>query len=167
MFSDEFDHDFEQATEVFLPPGFDPLLLKAQCYQESRLEPLAVSPVGAAGLCQFMPGTWREVENALGVTPSDIWIPEESIRAAAWYMGKLHRTWSAKRPAMDRYMLAAASYNAGAGNIIKAQRVCGGPVRYADIIPCLPQVTGDHATETAGYVHLIVARWYPRMLFND
>lgn len=165
-FIDQWDDDFQDATEIFLPPGTDWLLLKAQCYQESRLDPFAVSPVGASGLCQFMPGTWREAESAIGVTPDDVWIPEASIRAAAWYMGRLHRTWSAPRPDMDRWMLAAASYNAGAGHLIKAQRACGGPNRYREIVACLPQITGHHSKETKGYVRLIVTRWYPALLFG-
>jgi len=163
---DDFDQHFEDATDVFLPPGTDPLLLKAQCYTESRLDPLAVSPVGAKGLCQFLDGTWGDATAALDVTAEDVWLPEASIRAAAWYMGKLHRTWSAPRPAMDRYMLAAASYNAGAGNIIEAQRLCDGQTRYRDVIPCLHCVTGHHSKETIGYVRAIVTRWYPALIFG-
>lgn len=165
-FSADWDDEFQDATDVFLPPGTDWLLLKAQCYQESRLDPFAQSPVGASGLCQFMPGTWAQVSEALDLEPGDIWLPEASIQAAAYYMGQLHRTWSAPRPAMDRYMLAAASYNAGAGHLIKAQRICDGHNRYRLIVPCLPDVTGRHAEETTGYVENIIRRWYPMLLFD-
>ena len=152
--------------EAFLPVGTDHRLLISQCYQESRLDPFAVSPVGARGLCQFMPGTWREVVDNIGLSPDDVWLPEASIRAAGYYMGKLHRTWSAPRPAMDRYMISTASYNCGAGNMIKAQKLCGGKNLYKEIIPCLPDVTGRHSKETITYVRNIFTRWYPALLFD-
>ena len=165
-FPDDWDRDFKSATDVFLPVGTDWRLLKAQCWQESRLNPLAVSPVGAFGLCQFMPGTAGDVGKALGEEKGAFWLPEVSIRAAGYYMGQLHRTWSAPRPAMDRYMLAAASYNAGAGHLIRAQRLCDGRNLYREIIPCLPQVTGRHSSETIDYVQKIIGRWWPQMLFQ-
>lgn len=165
-FPDDWDEDFRDATVVFLPIGIDYRMLKAQCFQESLLQPLAVSHVGAFGLCQFMPGTAAEVGQAIGATPQDFWLPEVSIRAAGYYMGRLHRTWKAPRPLMDRHMLAMASYNAGAGHIIKAQKLCGGPNLYPDIIACLPQVTGRHSEETMTYVERIIYRWYPRLLLQ-
>lgn len=167
LFSDEWDAEFRSSTEVYLPVGYDWRMLKAQCYQESLLDPFAMSPVGASGLCQFMPGTWAGAISA-GVVdrPEDVWLPESSIRAAGWYMGRLHRTWKAKRPAIDRAMLSMASYNAGAGHLIKAQRICDGKNLYRQIIPCLPQVTGHHAKETKTYVERIVGKWYPMMLFE-
>lgn len=161
-----WDSVFQDSASAFLPPGYDHRLLIAQCYQESRLKPLAVSPAGAQGLCQFMPGTWTEVSKALSLGPADVWLPEPSILAAGYYMGKLHRTWSSPRPAMDRAMLAMSSYNAGAGNLIEAQKRCGMPLLYKDIVPCLPEVTGRHSAETIGYVDQIISRWYPAILFG-
>lgn len=167
LFSDEWDDEFKDATEVFLPLGTDWRLLKAQCYQESLLDPFAVSHVGAAGLCQFMPGTWSDARMAIGASiDADRFIPEASIRAAGWYMGRLHGQWRAERPSMDRFMLSAASYNAGLGHLVAAQRLCGGENLYRDIIPCLSQVTGNHSKETVTYVQRIVGRWWPAMLFQ-
>lgn len=165
-FRSDWDREFKTSTQTFLPVGIDWRLLKALCIQESQLNPLAVSPAGASGLCQFMPGTWSEVSRALDLRPGDIWIPEASIRAAGFYLGRLHRTWHAERPLMDRHMLAMASYNAGAGHLIQAQRICGGGNLYAQIIPCLPQVTGRHSAETIGYVRIIMTRWWPALLFD-
>lgn len=140
--------------------------MKAQCYQESRLIPLAKSPVGAYGLCQFMPGTAQDVGRVLKADPEQFWLPEVSIRAAGYYMGRLTYNWKAPRPPLDRHKLALASYNAGAGHLIKAQKLCGGPRLYDEIIPCLPQVTGHHSKETIGYTKNIVERWYPRLLLE-
>lgn len=143
-------------------PGFPvPLYWKAQLYQESRLDPSAVSPVGAAGLAQFMPGTWQDVIKRLGypkgVSPHEA---KFAIEAGAYYMATLRRSWSAKRPELDRHELAQASYNAGLGNILKAQKLCGGARHYPDIITCLPKVTGkDNARETSTYVERI-RKWF-------
>lgn len=139
-------------------------MLKAQCYQESRLNPLARSPVGAYGLCQFMPGTAKDVGRVLDSHPDEFWLPEVSIRAAGYYMGKLNLSWKSPRPQADRYKLALASYNAGAGHLIKAQKLCGGVKLYDEIIECLPLVTGKHSRETIDYTVKITKKWYPMML---
>lgn len=165
-FPDDWDSDFKLATETFLPLGTDWRLLKAQCYQESRLNPLAVSPVGAYGLCQFMPATASDVGKKLNANPDQFWLPEVSIRASGYYMGTLIRAWKSPRPPLDRHKLALGSYNAGIGNLLKAQKRCQGARFYDDIIACLPAITGRHSKETIDYTRLIVDRWYPRMLIQ-
>lgn len=118
--------------------------------------------MGAEGLAQFMPGTWRDVTREMGwagVSPRDA---KFAIQAGAYYMAKLRRAWRAPRPAMDRHFLAAASYNAGMGHLVAAQKACGGRALYAEIIMCLPQVTGRHALETRTYVERI-QRWRKQM----
>lgn len=148
----KYDFLFIAYTEKYMP-GVDPDLLKAQCWQESRFKERAVSPVGAMGLCQFMPGTFRDVSSSLkfpvGASAFD---PALSVQSAAFYMAGLRRTWSAKRPEEDRHNLAMASYNAGAGNLIRAQKLSGGSPYYRDIILNLPKVTGKHSKETSDYV---------------
>lgn len=132
--------------------------LKAQLYQESLLDPSAVSPVGAAGLGQFMPRTWAEVAAALGfrsVSPHSV---RHSIQAAAYYMRRLWNSWSSPRPRLDRLFLAFASYNAGLGNILQAQREAGGAVLFEPIMAWLHAVTGHHSRETITYVKRI-KRW--------
>jgi membrane-bound lytic murein transglycosylase F len=133
---------------------------KAQLYQESRLDPDAVSPVGAAGLAQFMPATWSMMvkEMHLGVRASPH-TARFAIPAGAAYMANLRRQWSAPRPQGDRHALAAASYNAGLGHLLNAQKLCGGKNRYLDIIRCLPRVTGKHSEETIQYVKRIWHWW--------
>lgn len=161
LYPSKWDTNFKDAM-VFLPVGTDWRLLKAQCYQESRLNPLAKSPVGAMGLCQFMPATWSDMK-ARDASLTSPWIPELSILAAGKYMGQLNRAWSSRRHADDRYKLALASYNGGMGNLLKAQRLCNGPVAYDEIAACLPDVTGKHSEETLGYVRLIWSKWWPAM----
>jgi len=154
--NDGFDALFERASTRWTPQ-YDWRWLKAQCYQESRFDPRAVSPVGARGLCQFMPGTWAEARQALGVR--NIWSAHENAWAAGWYMRRMLIIWTSRRSDHQRLQLAQASYNAGAGHIIAAQEACRGALTWPHIRRCLPQITGRHARETIGYVRQI-ARWY-------
>lgn len=164
LISNQYDVEFKDSAKL-LPVGTDWRLLKAQCFQESRLNPLAVSPVGAMGLCQFMPNTAAELANK-HVELTDFWLPEVSIRASAYYMAQNYKFWSSPRPFMDRWMLALCNYNAGGGNCLKAQKLSGGEILYSDIIEYLPDVTGHHSNETIEYVHNIVSKWYVILLFQ-
>lgn len=130
----------------------DWLSWKAQLYQESRLDADARSPVGASGLAQFMPATWAEISGELGYGGADAREANYAIDAGAYYMAKLRRAWAWPRPDEDRQALAQASYNTGTGNVLKAQRLCGGARSWAEISPCLRQVTGRDADQTITYV---------------
>lgn len=162
-FPDRYDAEIARAVHQYWGDYPDWLSWKAQLYQESRLDPKAVSPAGARGLAQFMPPTWREVILAMGVrhavSPADA---DLAIAAGAYYMAKLRKQWRAPRPALDRQQLAQASYNAGLGSILAAQRLCNGPSGYGEIIACLPGVTGPRSGETLAYVRMI-AKWRAQM----
>lgn len=162
-FPDAYDRQIRRATDLYWGDYPDWLSWKAQLWQESRLKPDAVSPAGARGLAQFMPRTWQEVIFAMGVrhavSPADA---DLAIAAGAFYVARLRSQWRAPRPALDRQRLAQASYNAGLGNILAAQRLCGGVNLYDQIAPCLPRVTGRFSAETLAYVRLI-AEWRARM----
>jgi len=164
LITSEYDNYFKESA-IFLPVGTDWRLLKAQCYAESNLDPTAVSPVGAKGICQFMPSTAKYMQERYQDL-NNFWLPEVSIRASALYMNQLNEFWSSKRPIMDRYMLALASYNAGAGNLSKAQRKCNNKALYSQIIKCLPMVTGRYSEETINYVNRIIGKYYVALLFS-
>jgi hypothetical protein len=90
--------------------GIDPYLVFLVIEKESRFHPRALSPKGAMGLMQLMPGTARR----LGVRkPYD---PVENIRAGTEYMRELMDKFSGK---VD---LVLASYNAGEGAVLKYGR---------------------------------------------
>ena len=84
-----------------------PALLEAVVWQESRWRHDAVSPAGARGLAQLMPGTARD----LGVNPGD---PLANLEGGARYL----------RAQLDRFdgdlERALAAYNAGPGRVIQA-----------------------------------------------
>ena len=69
-------------------------------WKESRFNPNAVSPVGAEGIAQFMPGTARERGLA------DPFDPEQAVPKAAHFLAEL-------RKRFGNWGLAAAAYNGG------------------------------------------------------
>lgn len=160
--SNKYDLHFKKYSKMYNPTK-DWVLLKAQCYQESRFIETATSPVGAMGLCQFMPATFKEGEKALGVF-GDPYSPQTSIMFAAWYMNRMYKTWNGPpfRTDKSHTQLALASYNAGAGHLLKAQKKCGDKKEYDEIIVCLPQITGIHSKETTTYV-IRIYKFYDKM----
>jgi soluble lytic murein transglycosylase-like protein len=163
LFADRYDRAIRRAVATWWPQGPHWHWWKAQLWQESRLRPDARSPVGAAGIAQFMPATWREVAVQLGIDPKRVppTAAEPAIEAGAWYMARLARQWrgwSGSADAGETHRHAQAGYNAGSGNVRRAWRMCGEPVRWELTAVCLPEVTGRHAAETVTYVGRI-ARW--------
>ena len=144
-----------------------PLAWAAQLHQESRCDPLAVSPAGARGLAQFMPATWAETSRRLSLPPGSTPHGRLAIDAGAYYMARAMAAWTAERPMTERWRLGLASYNAGLGHILKAQRGCAGARDWREISPCLPAVTGRHAAETTGYVARIPEHWRRFALRRD
>ncbi|HOX26469.1 MAG TPA: transglycosylase SLT domain-containing protein [Candidatus Krumholzibacteria bacterium] len=88
----------------------DPALLLAVMVRESGGDPDAVSPAGARGLMQLMPGTAREV----GVT--DHGDPRQNLHGGARYLARMLRRFGGD---LD---LALAAYNAGPGAVDAAGR---------------------------------------------
>jgi Transglycosylase SLT domain len=90
--------------------GIDPYLVFLVIERESRFHARAVSPKGALGLMQLMPGTARR----LGVRrPFDA---AENIRAGTQYLRELMDMFEGK------VNLVLASYNAGEGAVLKYGR---------------------------------------------
>lgn len=114
---------FEKLIDYFRKYGehykFDPLMLAAQGYQESRLNQYAKSSVGAVGVMQLMPATGKELK------VGDIRQVESNIHAGAKYMDQLMaKSFSdAKFDEQNHTLFAFASYNAGPGNISKMRKL--------------------------------------------
>lgn len=156
MIPTRYDAEIRQAAQRYLPT-WDWRWWKAQVYVESAMKPHAVSPAGARGLAQLMPGTHRDLAAQLQAgmaSPHDV---AYSLQAGAFYMQRMRAAWKAERPEEERRRLAQASYNAGLGNILKAQRRCkdatsAACIAWADVSAHLPAVTGRHSAETLAYV---------------
>ena len=94
--------------------GADPYLLMAITRRESAYNPVALSPAGARGLMQLMPGTAAQVSRQLGLNdpgPYGVLEPELNIRLGSTYL----------RDKLERYqgnrLAATAAYNAGPGRV--------------------------------------------------
>jgi soluble lytic murein transglycosylase-like protein len=94
-------------TQASAAANVSPSLLAALVWQESRWNPQAVSPKGAMGLAQLMPGTARD----LGVNPAD---PLQNLVGGARYLRQL----------LDQFdgsvEKALAAYNAGPARVRSA-----------------------------------------------
>lgn len=154
--SSGYDAHFKASCSRWLP-SWDWRWCKAQCVAESGLNPAAVSQVGAQGICQIMPATWRDIRGGLSLAASTSpYVAELGIEGAAYYDSRLRGVWRSPRPEFERRRLTLASYNAGAGNILKAQTICKGARDWTAVVPCLASVTGPvNARETSGYVSRI------------
>ncbi|OZC03756.1 transglycosylase SLT domain-containing protein [Rubricoccus marinus] len=126
----QFDDVFKaNAAEI----GWDWRLLASQAFQESRFKPRARSWAGAMGLLQIMPLTAQD----LGISdPYDI---EENVDGAVRYLQWLDDTyWAEMVPdSLERQKFILASYNAGAGHVMDAQRLTekygGDKTKWADV----------------------------------
>lgn len=106
--SSRFDAYIREAAQRFqIPVAF----IKAVIQIESGFNPNAVSPVGAQGLMQLMPGTATEMQCA------DPFDPRENILAGT----KLLRLLSNRYNGDINLVLAA--YNAGPGNVAKVDGI--------------------------------------------
>ncbi|WP_427452152.1 transglycosylase SLT domain-containing protein [Litorimonas sp. WD9-15] len=155
-FQDEIDKQVAQ----FWPEGLRdfPFLMTAQFYQESLCDAVAVSPAGARGFGQIMPGTQGDLDRRFGDRPSPF-EARRNIRNSTFYMAQKMKTWSRRgRPPVEVLKLGQASYNSGTGNVLRAQKLCGGARDWSGIRPCQSRVTGRHARETLTYVERI-ERW--------
>jgi len=154
-----FDPYFSKYTKRYFGPAFDWRHFKAQAVAESRLEADARSRVGALGLMQIMPHTFKEIRKKNPAIKGTRDQPRWNIAAGICYDRQLWRTWKADRPFRDRLNFTFGAYNAGKMNIIKAQRAAKkaglDPNRWTSIRKTLPGVTGTHSRETIGYVDKI------------
>ena len=111
--SDEYkDYIVKAAKEN----NIDPDQLAAIIGRESTGNPNALSPKGASGLGQLLPGTAKDTAESMGMkwSPDMINDPETNVKLSANYFAKLLKQFD------ENFELALAAYNAGPANAKKA-----------------------------------------------
>ncbi len=99
--TDKFDPFIREAATK---SQIDPLLVRAVIEVESNFNPKAVSPKGARGLMQIMPGTARKLRL------DDPFSPKQNITAGTKYLKQ-------QLDSFGDIRLGLAAYNAGAGRV--------------------------------------------------
>ncbi len=131
--------------------GVEPALAMAIARQESELNIEAISPAGARGLMQLMPGTAKKVSGWLDMPYNKARLTQD------WqYNATLGQTYLARR--LDQFggsvAMAAAAYNAGAGRVDQWIERYGDPrapgVDVVDWIETIP------FRETRNYVQRVL-----------
>ncbi len=119
------------AQQDAIAVGISPVYFVRQINEESGFNPNAVSPAGAVGIAQFLPGTAA----GLGIDPRN---PIQALRGAAQLMANYARQYGGD------YAKALATYNAGSGTVQRAVNNCG-----TNWLNCLPG-------ETRHYIYVIM-----------
>jgi membrane-bound lytic murein transglycosylase F len=142
--------EFSQSVEKLLPAYLDQIkqianeyqmdwhLLAAIAYQESRWDPLAISPTGVRGMMMLTESTAREmgVDNRLDVI--------QSLRGGARYLKNINRSLPKSILEPDRTWMALAVYNIGMAHLQDAraltERQGGNPDLWQDVMERLPML---------------------------
>jgi soluble lytic murein transglycosylase-like protein len=154
---DRYDHIFRKYSKRYFGVGYDWRIFKAQAMAESEMNPNARSWVGARGLMQLMPSTYAAIQSRAGFGAIDD--PEWNIAAGILHNRGLWRRWERDSIHTDRREFMFASYNAGEGTILNAQRAC--IARSLDrrvwksVETVAPEVPRWRYRETLGYVRKI------------
>lgn len=165
IYTDKYDFFIKKSSEKYLQVHWH--YWKAQLAAESGfcddvINGSRTSSVGAKGIAQFMSTTWIYILKLMhlneSASPSDAKL---AIELGAYYMKKLVDSWNTCvkdkgcRTRLEKHLLGVACYNAGCGNLYKAQKEAGGSIRLTEILNNLHKVTGYHSKETLQYVERI------------
>ena len=130
-----------------------PLELKYLAIVESALNPAATSPVGAAGIWQFMLPTGKIYGLEINSLVDERRDPVKSTEAACRYFRDMYAIY-------EDWHLVIASYNCGPGAVNKAINRAKGQRNFWKIYQYLP-------AETRKYVPLFIAINYVMSYYNE
>ncbi len=113
----------EEIVEQSAEREIDPAFVAALVHQETTFNPKAVSPVGAKGLMQLMPGTAREIGERLYTVYQEerLFDPKFNIELGTYYIDQVLDMMNGDQE------LAAAGYNGGPYRIRKWRRESDAP----------------------------------------
>ena len=156
--TDRYDDTFRKYAQRFFGPGYDWRVFKAQAMAESNIDMDARSWVGARGIMQLMPSTFREVRSQnpeIGAIDK----PEWNIAAGIYYDRQLYLQWIEQQGEGDSKPFMMASYNAGRGTLLRAQGIARkkelDPAFWLSITTVAPDVPRWRHEETLTYVERI------------
>lgn len=150
-----YDAWFQKYSKRYFGAGFDWHVFKAQSMAESDLIPTAKSHVGARGLMQLMPGTYKIISES-GNHYKSIDDPQSNIAAGINHDYGLWITWKGKVKQEDLIEFMLSSYNAGEGPLLRARGVAKqsklDPKVWPSMVEVAPRVERWRYKETLGYV---------------
>ena len=126
--------------------GAPPALVLSIARRESEFDPSVVSPAGALGLMQVMPGTGRDTARAIGLPYSQDQLLNDAAynaRIGASFLAQLGQRYG------DNPVLVAAAYNAGPSRADEWIGRFGDPRRVDDVIFWIEAIP---FTETRNYI---------------
>ncbi|NBC09416.1 MAG: transglycosylase SLT domain-containing protein [Bacteroidetes bacterium] len=138
--------------ESYLQAEGMPEKLKYLPVVESALRPHAISPVGACGLWQFMPGTASDHGLRMDDYVDERLDPHKSTKAALGYLKREYEKYGS-------WQLALAAYNGGSGRVARAVKR-GRSKDFWRIRRYLPR-------ETRNYVPAYIAATYLMEHYKD
>ena len=174
--ADRFDEAFRKYSKRYFGPEYDWRDFKAQGLTESNLDTTARSQVGARGVMQLMPSTFREVASKNPDIQKRIDDPEWNIAAGISYDRRLWRQWEQDSVAAHRREFMFASYNAGRGTLLQAQEAARAKQldcrSWPDIEQVAPDIRRWRYRETLDYLrridsHLLRLDGRGRLLPNE
>jgi len=157
-YTKKYDRYFRKYSKRYFSAGFDWKWFKAQAIAESQLKKTAESGKSAKGIMQLLPSTFSYIKEKNPELKS-IFDPRWNIAAGIYYDSTLWEFWSSDRPFTDRLNFMFASYNAGKGRILKAQRLAKqrgkNTQKWASIAAVSPFVKAWRQQETLSYLKKI------------
>jgi len=157
----KYDVHFNKYSKRYFGVGFDWKWFKAQSITESALKENAESWVGAKGLMQVMPATYKDIQKRNTDITGNIFDPRWNIEAGIYYDSTIYKQWKGDRSIIDRMCLMFGSYNAGIGYLLKAQKLCVSRKEqncntWSSIVKVSHEVPVWKQEETIGYVKRIL-----------
>ena len=156
--TERYDPIFRKYTKRYFGIGGDWRRFKAQGMAESDLNPEAKSWVGARGIMQLMPTTYRMIASRRPDMQA-INDPESNIAAGIMHNRYLWKLWQKDVPEAQLWNFMYASYNAGEGTIGRARRTALDAKldhgHWGNIETVAPRVQRWRYRETLGYVKKI------------
>lgn len=166
-----YDSLFRQYADTL----FDWKLLAAIAYVESKFDTTALSSMGASGIMQIMPPTYKQTLTMMGLSDTLTRSVALDIAVAVRHLNELNKRFHFINE-RERINYILGSYNGGSNHIFDAMRVArkNGVNRYnwSSLTPVLaslsePEVYNDsvcrfgkfNATETLNYVRNVTRKY--------